>query len=63
MWWPGQPGHHKSNAQNLRDDFIVEGEQHILGAPGLRQGFGVAGVAIDRFTGWVIDKQIDVVNE
>jgi len=29
----------------------------------LRQGFGEAGVAIDRFTGQVIDKQIEVVNE
>jgi len=25
--------------------------------------FGVAGVAIDRFTGQVLDKQIEVVNE
>jgi hypothetical protein len=27
------------------------------------RGFGVAGVAIDRFTGQVIDKQIEVVSE
>jgi hypothetical protein len=26
-------------------------------------GFGEAGVAIDRFTGQVIDKQVEVVNE
>jgi hypothetical protein len=32
--------------------FIVEGEQHYW-----------VHVAIDRFTGWVIDKQIEVVNE
>jgi len=34
-----------------------------LGAPGLRQGFGVAGVAVDRFTRQVLDKQIEVVNQ
>ena len=33
-------------------DFIVEGEQHYW-----------VHVAIDRFTGRVIDKQIEVVNE
>jgi hypothetical protein len=32
--------------------FVVEGEQHYW-----------VHVAIDRFTGWVIDKQIEVVNE
>jgi len=47
-----QSGHYKPNAQNLRDDFIVEGEQHYW-----------VHVAIDRFTGKVIDKQIEVVNE
>jgi hypothetical protein len=47
-----QSGHYKPNAQNLRDDFIVEGEQHYW-----------VHVAIDRFTGEVIDKQIEVVNE
>jgi hypothetical protein len=29
----------------------------------LRQGYGVAGMAIDRFTGEVIDKRIEIVNE
>jgi len=33
-------------------DFIVEGKQSLL-----------VHVAIDRFTGQVIDKQIEVVNE
>jgi hypothetical protein len=47
-----QSGHYKPNAQNLRDDFIVEGEQHYW-----------VHVAIDRFTGQVLDKQIEVVNE
>jgi hypothetical protein len=47
-----QSGHYKPNAQTLRDDFIVEGEQHYW-----------VHVAIDRFTGQVIDKQIEVVNE
>src|SRR5207245_1518580 len=40
------------NAQGLREDFIVEGEQHYW-----------VHVAIDRFTGQVLDKQIEVVNE
>jgi hypothetical protein len=41
---------------------IVEGEQRYwVHPPSLR--FGEAGVAIDRFTGQVIDKQIEVVNE
>ena len=47
-----QSGHFKPNANNLQDDFIVEGEQHYW-----------VHVAIDRFTGQVIDKQIEVVNE
>jgi hypothetical protein len=47
-----QSGHYKPNAQNLGSDFIVEGEQHYW-----------VHVAIDRFTGQVIDKQIEVVNE
>jgi len=38
-------------------------ESSITGYTRLRQGFGEAGVAIDRFTGQVIDKQIEVVNE
>src|SRR6266566_2633448 len=47
-----QSGHFKLNASNLQNDFIVEGEQHYW-----------VHVAIDRFTGQVIDKQIEVVNE
>jgi len=47
-----QSGHYKPNAQNLGSDFIVEGEQHYW-----------VHVAIDRFTGQVLDKQIEVVNE
>ena len=47
-----QSGHYKPNANNLQNDFIVEGEQHYW-----------VHVAIDRFTGQVIDKQIEVVNE
>src|SRR5439155_16520110 len=47
-----QSGHFKPNANNLQNGFIVEGEQHYW-----------VHVAIDRFTGQVIDKQIEVVNE
>jgi hypothetical protein len=47
-----QSGHYKPNPQNLASDFIVEGEQHYW-----------VHVAIDRFTGQVLDKQIEVVNE
>ena len=47
-----QSGHFKPNAGNLQNDFVVEGEQHYW-----------VHVAIDRFTGKVIDKQIEVVNE
>jgi hypothetical protein len=47
-----QSGHYKSNGVNLQNDFVVEGEQHYW-----------VHVAIDRFTGHVIDKQIEVVNE
>ena len=51
-----QTGHYKPNAQpnaqGLRDDFIVEGEQHYW-----------VHVAIDRFTGQVIDRQVEVVKE
>jgi hypothetical protein len=36
---------------------------NIIGCTILRQGYGVAGVAIERFTNQVIDKQIEVVNE
>ena len=47
-----QSGHYKPNASSLQNDFIVEGEQHYW-----------VHVAIDRFTGQVIDKEIEVVNE
>ena len=47
-----QSGHFKPNATNLQNDFVVEGEQHYW-----------VHVAIDRFTGRVIDKQIETVNE
>jgi hypothetical protein len=47
-----QSGHYKPNATSLPNDFVVEGEQHYW-----------VHVAIDRFTGQVIDKQIEVVNE
>ena len=46
-----QSGRYPPNAQSLKD-FLVSGEQHYW-----------AHVAIDRFTGQVIDKQIEVVNE
>ncbi len=47
-----QSGHYKPNATSLQNDFIVEGEQHYW-----------VHVAIDRLTGQVIDKQIEVVTE
>jgi hypothetical protein len=47
-----QTGHFKPNATSLQTDFIAEGEQHYW-----------AHVAIDRFTGQIIDKQIEVVKE
>jgi len=47
-----QSGHFKPNAGSLQNDFVVEGEQHYW-----------VHVAIDRFTGKVLDKQIEVVNE
>jgi hypothetical protein len=47
-----QSGRYKPNAGSLQNDFIVQGEQHYW-----------VNVAIDRFTGQVIDKQIEVVNE
>jgi hypothetical protein len=46
-----QSGRYPSNASSLAG-FVVEGEQHYW-----------VHVAIDRFTGEVIDKQIEVVNE
>lgn len=47
-----QTGHFKPNATSLQNDFIVEGEEHYW-----------VHVAIDRFTGQVLDKQIEVVKE
>jgi hypothetical protein len=47
-----QSGHFKPNAGSLQNDFVVEGEQHYW-----------VHVAIDRFTGRVLDKQIELVNE
>jgi hypothetical protein len=47
-----QSGRYKPNATSLKNDFIVEGEQHYW-----------VHVAIDRFTGQILDKQIEVVNE
>lgn len=46
-----QTGRYAPGETDLRK-FIVEGEQHYW-----------VHIAIDRFTGWVIDKQIEVVNE
>jgi hypothetical protein len=47
-----QSGQYPPNATNFRNGFVVEGEQRYW-----------VHVAIDRFTGQVIDKQIEVVNE
>jgi hypothetical protein len=47
-----QTGRFPPNATSLTNGFVVNGEQHYW-----------VHVAIDRFTGWVIDKQIEVVNE
>ena len=47
-----QLDHFKPNAGSLQNHFVVEGEQHYW-----------VHVAIDRFTGKVIEKQIEVVNE
>jgi hypothetical protein len=47
-----QSGRFKPNAGSLQNDFVVEGEQHYW-----------VHVAIDRLTGQVLDKQIEVVNE
>jgi hypothetical protein len=46
-----QSGRYPPNASSLAG-FLVEGEQHYW-----------VHVAIDRFTGQVVDKQIEVVNE
>jgi len=47
-----QSGRYPPNATSLTNGFVVEGEQRYW-----------VHVAIDRFTGQVIDKQIEVVNE
>jgi hypothetical protein len=47
-----QTGRYPPNATSLQNGFVVTGEQHYW-----------VHVAIDRFTGKVIDKQIEVVNE
>jgi hypothetical protein len=47
-----QSGRYKPTATSLRNDFVVEGEQHYW-----------VHVAIDRLTGKVLDKQIEVVTE
>jgi hypothetical protein len=47
-----QSGRYPPNATSFQNGFVVEGEQHYW-----------VHVAIDRFTGEVIDKQIEVVNE
>jgi len=47
-----QTGRYPPNATSLQNGFAVTGEQHYW-----------VHVAIDRFTGKVIDKQIEVVNE
>jgi len=47
-----QSGRYPPNATSLQNGFVVEGEQHYW-----------VHVAIDRFTGQVLDKQIEVVNE
>lgn len=47
-----QSGRYPPGATNLQNGFVVEGEQRYW-----------VHVAIDRFNGQVIDKQIEVVNE
>jgi hypothetical protein len=47
-----QSGRYPPNATSLRNGFVVDGEQRYW-----------VHVAIDRFTGQVIDKKIEVVNE
>ena len=58
-------GHYKPNATNLQNDFVVEREQHYwVHPPSVAAATeGEAGVAIDRYTGQVLDKQIELVNE
>ena len=48
----GQSGRYPPNATSFENGFVVEGEQRYW-----------VHVAIDRFTGQVIDKRIEIVNE
>ena len=50
MWWLSRAT--ANQMQSASTDFIVKGEQHYW-----------VHVATDRFTGQVIDKQIEVVND
>jgi hypothetical protein len=59
-----QSGRYPSNANSLTG-FVVE-ERCTTGSPAYvpqSRDYGEAGVAIDRFTGQVLDKQIEVVSE
>jgi len=47
-----QTGHFKPNAASLQNDFVVEGEQHYW-----------LHVAIDRFTGQVLDRRVEAVKQ
>jgi hypothetical protein len=47
-----QTGHFKPNATSLQNDFVVEGEQHYW-----------VHLTIDRFTGQVVDRQVEKVKE
>jgi len=61
MWWLSQV---TANQMRKASKTISSSKGNsITGCTRLRQGFGEAGVAIDRFTGQVIDKQIEVINE
>ena len=47
-----QTGHFKPNATSLQNDFVVEGEEHYW-----------VHLAIDRFTGKVLERQVEQVKE
>jgi len=47
-----QTGHFKPNPTSLQNDFVVEGEQHYW-----------LHVAIDRFTGQVLDRRVEAVKQ
>lgn len=54
----------RPNATSLQNDFVVEREHYWIHPPSVAAAsYGVAGVAIDRFTGRVLDRQIETVNE